>query len=215
MRANAGPGTELRRRREAAASHLHREGVPRLLDVRHPRPRAARARRRAEARPAPHHLRDERARARLRQQAQEVRAHGRRRHRQVPSARRQRVLRSHGADGAAVRVSLSDRGRAGQLGLAGRSEVLRGHALHRGEAHEVRRGAAVRAGARHRRLDAELRRHDGRAVVPAGAPAEPAAEWHVGHRGRHGDGHSAAQPARSRRTPAFICSRTRKPPRAR
>ena len=51
-------------------------------------------------------------------QAQEVRAHGRRRDRQVPSARRLGVLRSHGADGAAVLLPLSARRRAGQLGLA-------------------------------------------------------------------------------------------------
>ena len=40
-------------------------------------------------------------------------------HRQVPSAWGQRLLRGHGADGAAVRLPLSARGRAGQLGLAG------------------------------------------------------------------------------------------------
>ena len=67
-------------------------------------------------------------------QAQEVGAHGRRRDRQVPSARRLRLLRGHGAHGAAVRVSLSDRRRPGQLGFAGRPEVVRGHALHRVEA---------------------------------------------------------------------------------
>ena len=74
-----------------------------------------------------------------RRQAQEVGAHGRRRHRQVPSARRLRLLRGHGADGAAVLLPLSDRRRAGQLGLAGRPEVVRGHALHRGAADAATR----------------------------------------------------------------------------
>ena len=72
-------------------------------------------------------------------EAQEVRAHGRRRDRQVSSARRLGVLRSDGADGAAVLVPLSDRRRPGQLGLAGRSEVVRGDALHRIAAHALRR----------------------------------------------------------------------------
>ena len=57
---------EFRRRRAPAAADVHREGVPRLLDVRDPRPRAAARRRRPEARAAPHHLRDERARPRRR-----------------------------------------------------------------------------------------------------------------------------------------------------
>ena len=67
-------------------------------------------------------------------QAQEIGAHDRRRDRQVPSARRLGVLRGDGADGAAVLVSLSAGRRAGQLGLARRSEVVRGDALHRSRA---------------------------------------------------------------------------------
>ena len=51
--------------------------------------------------------------------AQEVRAHRRRCDRQVPPAWRHRLLRGHGAHGAALRLPLSDRRRAGQLGLAG------------------------------------------------------------------------------------------------
>jgi hypothetical protein len=61
----------------------------------------------------------------------EIRAHHRRRDRQVPSARRQLLLRSDGADGAAVLVSLPAGRRPGQLRLAGRSEKLRRDALHR------------------------------------------------------------------------------------
>ena len=154
--------------------------------------------RRPEARAAPHHLRHERARPLGRPEAQEVRAHRRRRDRQVPSARRLGLLRSHGAHGAGFLLPLSDRRRAGQLGLARRSEVLRGHALHRVEAHALRRSAAVRALGWHGRLAAELRRHAGRAGVPAGATAERAAQRHAGHRGRHVHRHSAAQSARNR-----------------
>ena len=44
---------------------------------------------------------------------------------------------------------------------------------------------------------AEFRRHPGGAGVPAGAPAEPAAQRHHRHRRGHGDRHPAAQPARS------------------
>ena len=78
-------------------------------------------------------------------QAQEERAHGRRRDRQVPSARRLGLLRGHGAHGAGLLVPLSDRRRPGQLGLDRRPEVVRGHALHRGEAAPVRGDAAGRA----------------------------------------------------------------------
>jgi topoisomerase IV subunit A len=68
-------------------------------------------------------------------QVQEIRAHRRRRARQVPSARRLGLLRGHGADGAAVQLPLSAGRRPGQLGLAGRSQVLRRDALHRVAAH--------------------------------------------------------------------------------
>ena len=57
---NEGTGARLRRHREAAAPRIHGEGLPRLLDVRDPRPRAAAARGRAEAGAAADHLRDER-----------------------------------------------------------------------------------------------------------------------------------------------------------
>ena len=103
-----------------------------------------------------------------RHQAQEVRAHRRRRDRQVPPARRLRLLRGHGADGAAVLLPLSDRRRPGQLGFAGRPEVLRGHALHRGQAHPLRRSAAGRAVGRHRRLGPNF---DGTLEEPVILPA--------------------------------------------
>ncbi len=86
----------------------------------------------------------------------------------------------------------------GNWGSQDDPEVVRRDALHRGQAHPVRRRAARGAGARHRGLDAELRRHAGRAGDAAGAAAQPAAERHIGHRRRHGHRHSAAQPARGR-----------------
>src|SRR5476651_2434663 len=46
-----------------------------------------------------------------------------------------------------------------ELGLAGRPEVLRRHALYRGEAHQVCRPAARGAFEWHGRLDPQLRRH--------------------------------------------------------
>ncbi len=55
-------GAQLRGHRARAARGVHREGIPRLLDVRDSRPRAAAYRRRVEARAAAHHLRDERPR---------------------------------------------------------------------------------------------------------------------------------------------------------
>jgi hypothetical protein len=49
----------------------------------------------------------------------------------------------------------------------------------------------------------ELRRPGAGAVGPAGRLPEPAGQRHVGHRGRHGDQHGAAQPRRGhRRRPA-------------
>ena len=193
-----GTGARLRRHREAAAPRIHGEGLPRLLDVRDPRPRAAAARGRAETRAAPDHLRDERTQPLGRLQAQEVRAHGRRRDRQVPSARRQRLLRGDGADGAGFLLSLPDRGRAGELGLDRRPEVLRRDAIHRIAPAALCAGAAFRARPGHVRLAAELRRHARGAEAAARAAAERAPERDPGHRGRHGDRHPAAQPARGR-----------------
>jgi topoisomerase-4 subunit A len=113
-------------------------------------------------------------------------------------ARRQRLLRGHGADGAVLQLPLSADRRPGQLGLAGRPQVLRRDALHRGASGALRRGAAGRDRAGHRRLAAELRRHAGGAQAAAGAAAEPAAERRHRHRRRHGHGHPVAQPARGR-----------------
>ena len=175
------------------------EGIPRLFDVRDPRPRAAGARRRTQAGAATHYLRHERAWTFGGFQAQEIRAHGRRCDRQVPSAWRLGLLRSHGAHGAGFLVPLSDRRRPGQLGILRRSKVLRRDALHRIASDALCRIAARGTRTRHGRLGTELRRHDGRAADAAGAPAEPAAQRYFRHRCRHGDRHTAAQSARSGR----------------
>ena len=132
------PALPVRRRRKAVPRRVHREGVPRLLDVRHPRPRAAQRRGRPQAGAAADRLRDVRAGLSAQRQVQEVGAHRRRRARQIPSARRHRLLRGDGADGAAVQPALSAGRRPGELGLAGRSEVVRRHALHRVAADAVR-----------------------------------------------------------------------------
>ena len=97
----------------------------------------------------------------------------------------------------------------GNLGLAGRSEVVRRHALHRVEAHALRRGAALRARRRARSTGAELRRHARGADAAAGAAAERAAER------RDRASPSAWRPTSRRTTcarsrpPACTCSTTR------
>ena len=90
--------------------------------------------------------------SRLRREVHEVGADDRRRARQVPSARRLGLLRSDGADGAAVLVSLSAGRRTRQLGRARRSEVVRGDALHRSAAVAIRRTAAGGSRPGHGRL---------------------------------------------------------------
>jgi hypothetical protein len=114
--------------------NLHRKGVPGLFHVRHSRPGPAAHRRRLETGAAAHYLRHVRTRAVGQFQAQEIGSHRRRRARQIPPARRFGLLRSHGADGPALLLPLSAGGRSGQLGFAGRSQILRRHALHRGAA---------------------------------------------------------------------------------
>ncbi len=206
-----GPATRLRRHRASAAAHLHGEGVPRLLDVRDPRSRAAAARRRAEAGAAPHRLRDERARARARRQAQEIRAHRRRRDRQVPSARRLRLLRGDGADGAAFsyRYPLVD----GQ-GNWGSTDDPKSFAAMRYTESRLHAYAEV--------LLAELGQgtvdwvpnFDGTLEEPKLLPARLPNVLLNGthrHRGRHGDRHPAAQPARKSQPPASTCSTSRTP----
>ena len=96
----------------------------------------------------------------------------------------------------------------GQLRLAG--QPGRGRpALHRDEDGPARARDGARHRRRDRRLPGQLRRPDPGARRPAGAVPEPARQRLGRHRGRHGDQHPAAQPARGRR-PAR-CGRSRTP----
>ena len=82
-----------------------------------------------------------------------------------------------------VQLSLSAGRRAGQLGFAGRSEIVRGDALHRIAPDGLCRGAAGGARPGHRRLGAQFRWHDGRTgVLPARcrmccSTAPPVSPW--------------------------------------
>ncbi len=193
-------GLHLRRHRTAAAETVHREGVPGLLHVRHSRPRPAAYRRRPEAGAAAHHLRHVRAGSVGRVQAQEVGAHRRRRAGQVPSARRHRLLRGHGADGAALLLPLSAGRRPGQLGLAGRPQVLCRHALHRGAADRPMPRCCCRSWARARWTGCPISTAPwtSRRVLPARLP-NVLLNGATGHRRGHGHRRPAAQPARGGR----------------
>ena len=72
-------------------------------------------------------------------------------------------------------------------------------AVHRGPPRPPRHGDAARHRRRHRRLRPQLRRIAAASRCPAGAVPEPARQRLLGDRGRHGDQHPAAQPARGRR----------------
>ena len=158
--------------------------------------------RRPETGPPPGAFRDARVEQRLEPALREVRPHRRRGAGQVPPARRHRDLRGAGAHGAGLLDALHADRRPGQLRL-GRRRLGGRLPLHRVPAGEDR----LRDAGRHRqgdgRLRAELRRQGARAERAADAGAEPAGERLLGHRGRHGHQHPAAQPGRGgRRLPA-------------
>ena len=161
-------------------------------------PRAPGRARRAQAGASPRALRDARGRAAAEPPDPQVRARRRRRDGQLPPARRLGDLRRARPTRAAVLAALSAHRRPGVLRLGRRRSPGR-HALHRVPALAHRDRAAARHRRRHRRLPAELRRVAARAVGAAGALPEPARQRLVGHRRRHGDEHSAAQPRRGRR----------------
>ena len=177
------------RRRDAAVVHQ-------LLDERHRLPGTARRARRTQAGPPAHSLRDERAGPRPRPPLQEVRDRRRRRARQVPPARRPVGLRRARAHGAGLLAALSAGRRPGELRL-GRRRSRGGLPLHRSPAHPRRGGDAGGHRQEHRRLPAQLRRPAAGADGPAVQDPQPAGQRLVGHRGRHGHQHPAAQPARS------------------
>ena len=180
--------------RTTPTARVYRESLPGLLHVRHSRSRPAAHRRWFKAGPAAHRLRHVGTGPVGPGQVQEVGAYRRRRTGQVSPARRFGLLRSHGAHGPGILLPLSADRRPGQLGFAGRPQVVRRHALYGGAAGAVFRGAACRAGRGHGRLDCELRRHAERADPVACTPAGGVAQWRHRHRGGHGYRYPAAQP---------------------
>ena len=83
-----------------------------------------------------------------------------------------------------------------------------GDALHRVPPDAHQRRAARRDRAGHGPLPPELRRHEDGAGRAAGAAAESADQRRDGHRRRHGDQYSAAQPRRSVHGARSSCSTT-------
>ena len=128
----------------------------------------------------------------------EVRADRRRGDGQVPPPRRLGDLRHARADGPGVLDAQPARRRAGQLRLD-RRRPSRGDALHGGASRPDRDRDAARPRHGHRRLRAELRRQKAGTARPARALPQPARQRLLGDRGRHGDEHPAAQPARGDR----------------
>jgi hypothetical protein len=130
------------------------------------------------------------------------RAHRRRRDRQVPPPRRQRRLRGHGAHGAgfSYRYPLS---------------MARATGARRTIPNPSRRCATPSRGsppmptccspssARARSTGCRTSTARSRSRHAAGAGAERAAQRHHGYRRGHGDGYSAAQPARGRAAAAI------------
>ncbi len=201
---------EPRAYRAPVAMRTLRQGVPRLLDVRHARPRPARARRRPEAGAAPHHLRDERARPRFaaakhKKSARTVGDVIGKYHPHGDSACYEAMVLM--AQPFSYRYPLVEG--QGNLGSPDDPKSFAAMRYTESKLTQVRGSAAGRTRPGHGRLAAQLRRHDGRAGDAAGAPAAPAAQRHRRHRGRHGDRHSAAQPARSRERAPSICSTIR------
>ena len=116
----------------------------------------------------------------------------------ISSARRCGDLRGARAHGAGFFHALHVDRRAGQFRID-RRRFGGGLSLHRVPARENH----VRHAGRHRhgngRFRAELRRQGARAGRTSHAHPESARKWVFGHRGRHGDQHSAAQFVRSGR----------------
>ena len=202
------------RRPGRAGRHRSRDAaqLPRLRDVGHRRPRAARRPRRPQAGAPPGALRDVRRRLPAGPRLLQVRPRRRRRDGQLPPARRLGDLRHLGPAGAAVVAALPAGRRQRQLRLAGQRPAGR-HALHRVPAGAAGDGDAARHRRGDRRLHAQLRRPLAGADGPAEPVPQPAGQRLRRHRGRHGDQHPAAQPARGRRRRAVVPRRTRRPTR--
>ena len=117
-----------------------------------------------------------------------------------------------GADGAGLLAALHAGRRPGQLRLDRRRPGRRDE-VHRGAPRPAGDRDAARHRRRHRRLRPQLRRIDPGAAGPAVALPEPAGQRHLGDRGRDGDQHPAAQPARGRRRGHRLHRRPRDRPR--
>ena len=186
------------RRRDAAV-------VSRLRHERDHRARAARHPRRAEAGASAHSVRDVGDGAGVQPRLPQVRGHRRRSAGQLPSARRHAGLRRAGAHGAGFFAALSAGGWAGKFRFGGRRSAG-GIPVHRSAAVAHRHGAAGGYRQGDRRFPAELRRTARGARSAADARSESADQRIVGHRGRHGDQHSAAQSHRDHQRHHFAGS---------
>ncbi len=181
-----------RRRRDAGL-------LPRVRVLGHLLPRPAGRPRRPQAGASPHRVPDERdgpaSRARLR----EVRPCRRRGHGQAAPARRRVDLRRPGAHGPALLDARPAGRRPRQLRIVGQRRPARRHAVHRvprGRGRESDDGVHRRG---HGRLRAQLRRPGAGAGGAARGLPEPPGERRLGHRGRYGHEHAAAQPGRGHR----------------
>ena len=188
-------------RQRNPAGKPRRGNAPLVPRLRHERDRGARPAgraRRPEAGAPARAVRDARVEQRLEPALREVRAHRRRGARQVPPARRLRHLRGAGAHGAGLLHALHADRRPGQLRLD-RRRLGRGLPLHRVPAGAHLLGAAGRHRQGNGRFRPQLRRQGDGADGAADAHPEPADQRLLGHRGRHGDQHPAAQPGRGGR----------------
>ncbi|CAB4933119.1 unannotated protein [freshwater metagenome] len=193
------PAAQLRPRDHRHTGHAGDERVIScVLAVGHHGARHPRRPRRVEAGSAANTLFDAADGPAPRPSASQVRTRRRRHHGSLSSPRRQRDLRDARAHGAVLRPQHHLRRPPGQLRLARRS--ARGLPLHRVPLVERRPRDAERARRGDRRPPAYLRRRDHRADLPAGIAAQPARQRHHRHRGRHGNEHAHAQPARGVRS---------------
>ena len=172
--------------------------IPRLRDVGHRGPCAARCPRRPEARPQADPVGDARGRLPARPPAPQVRGRDRRRAEEVPPARRPIRVRRPGPDGAGLVAPLPARRRPRQLRVRRRRSGSRIQ-IHRSAPRAHGDGDAARHRSRDRRLRPELRRVRAAAGRPSQPVPEPAGERLGRDRGRHGHEHPSAQPGRDDR----------------
>ena len=147
---------------------------------------------RAEARPPARAVRNARVGHAAQPPVQEMRHRRRLCHGLVPPPWRPVHLRHARPHGPAVLAALPAGGRAGKLRV-GRRRSTCGDALHRVPSCKARDRDAAGYRGRHGRLPAELRRVEARAGRAPVTVPEPAGQWLLGHRRRHGHEHASAQ----------------------